>query len=347
MTKRVSITDVAREAEVTVGVVSRVLNDDPTLQVRPETRERVLAAARILNYTPNHAARAMRAGRSYVIGLAVHDISNPVYGGIILGAQKAATEAGYVLLLADVEALAQGDSTFRRAVNGGAIDGLLLLRAGTSADRRVLREAVPRIATVLVNDRSTTYASVALDDIAGARLATQHLIDLGHRKIGHLRLGGTARSGARLRGWREALHRAGITEDPRWILDADHLIETGYEAMRRLAALDELPTAVFVANVLAGIGAMSAARDAGLSVPGDISMIAYHDVPYAAHLVPALTTVAMPLHELGASGVSLLLERLAGAEPRHVVVHNPAPHLVIRGSTAPPNSRFSSRSRRA
>lgn len=339
MAKRVSITDVARAAEVTVGVVSRVLNADPTLQVRPETRERVLAAARSLDYTPSHAARAMRDGRSYAIGLAVHDISNPVYGGIIMGAQKAAARAGYVLLLADVEALAEGDSTFRRAIHGGAIDGLLLLRAGDSADRRVLREAANRIPTVLVNDRSTTYASVALDDVAGARLATQHLVDLGHRKIGHLRLGGTARSGARLRGWRDALHRAGITENPRWVVDAGHQMETGYHAMRQLLALDELPTAVFVANVLAGIGAMSAARDAGLSVPDDLSVIAYHDVPYAAHLVPSLTTVAMPLNELGASGIALLLERLAGAEPRHVVLRDPVPSLVLRGSTAAPRAR--------
>jgi LacI family transcriptional regulator len=347
MTKRVSITDVARAAEVTVGVVSRVLNADPTLQVRPETRERVLVAARSLDYTASHAARAMRGGRSYAIGLAVHDVSNPVYARIITGAQKAAAEAGYVLLLADVEALAQGDSTFRRAIHSGAIDGLLLLRAGNSADRRVLREATQRIPTVLVNDRSTTHASVALDDVAGARLATRHLIDLGHRQIGHLRIRGTSRSGARLRGWRDALHRAGITEDARWIVDAGHLMETGYDGMRRLIALGALPTAVFAANVLNGIGAMSAARDAGLSVPGDISMIAYHDVPYAAHLVPALTTVAMPLEQLGASGVALLLERLAGAEPRHVVLREPPPHLVIRDSTAPPRTRSRSGKRPA
>ena len=336
MAKRTSISDVAKAAGVTVGVVSRVLNGDPKLQVRAETRERVLAAARSLNYTPNHAARAMRAGRSNAIGLAVHDVSNPVYGGVILGAQKAATEAGYVLLLADAEALARGHSTFRQAVHGGAIDGLLLLRAGNTADRRVLREALPRIPTVLVNDHSTTHASVALDDTAGARIATQHLIDLGHRRIGHLRAGGTARSGARLRGWREALHGAGIEEDPRWILDAEHLLETGHSTMHRLAALDERPTAVFVANVLAGIGAMSAAREAGLAVPGDLSLIAFHDVPYADHLVPALSTVAMPLHEVGASGVALLLEQLSGGEPRHLVVDDPAPRLVLRGSTARP-----------
>lgn len=113
-------------------------------------------------------------------------------------------------------------------------------------------------------------------------------------------------------------------------------MDTGYEGMRQLLALDTLPTAVLVANVLAGIGAVTAVRDAGLSVPGDLSMIAYHDVPYAAHVVPALTTVQMPLDGLGASGVALLLERLAGADPRHVVVREPAPKLILRGSTAPP-----------
>jgi DNA-binding LacI/PurR family transcriptional regulator len=333
---KVSITDVARAAGVTAAVVSRVLNADPTLQVRSETRDRVLDAARRLDYTPSHAARAMRHGRSNSIGLAVHEISNPVYAEIIVGAQKAATDAGYVLLLADIDGLAKGDSAFRRAIYGGAIDGLLLQRAGTPSDRRILREAGSRIPTVLLNDRSTTLASVALDDAAGARVATQHLVDLGHTRIGHLRIGGTARSGARVRGWRDVLRKAGLAEHPEWIVDGGHTVESGYKGMTALAALPDRPTGIVAANVLAAIGAMTAAREAGLSVPGDLSVVAIHDVPYAAHLTPSLTTVAMPLRELGAAAVTLMLERLSGSDPRHVVVHDPAPALVLRGSTVGP-----------
>lgn len=331
---RVSITDVARRAGVTPAVVSRVLNDDPKLQVRAETRDRVLAAARELDYTPSHAARALRHSRAGALGLAVHDMSNPLYGEIILGAQRAAADAGFVLLLADVDGLARG--TFNRAVNGGAIDGLLLQRAGTAHDRTIIDTASARIPTVLLNDRSTTLASVALDDHAGTRIATQHLLDLGHTRIAHLKVGGTQRSGYRARGWRETLRRAGVTPDPAWLVPGGHTVDMGLEGMRTLLSVRPRPTAVVVGNVLAAIGALTAAREAGLRVPEDLSVTAFHDVLYAAHLAPTLTTVAMPLRELGAASVALLMERLAGKEPRQVVLRDPAPRLIPRESTAPP-----------
>jgi LacI family transcriptional regulator len=335
---RVGITAVAERAGVTPAVVSRVLNADPTLQVRAETRERVLAAARELDYTPSHAARALRHQRTGALGLAVHDVANPLYGEIILGAQRAAAKTGHVLLLADIDGLARGDETFRRTVHGGAIDGLLLQRAGTASDRKVITTASTRIPTVLLNDRSATHASVALDDAAGTRTATQHLLDLGHTRIGHLRVGGTQRSGQRVRGWREALARAGAEPDPRWLVDGGHTVESGLAGMRRLLAGADLPTAVVVGNVLAAIGALTAAREAGLRVPEDLSVVSFHDVLYAAHLMPPLTAVALPLRELGAAAVALLLERLEGAPPRQVVVRDPAPTLVRRGSTAPPRA---------
>jgi DNA-binding LacI/PurR family transcriptional regulator len=334
---RASISDVAREAGVTSGVVSRVLNADPTLQIRSATRDRVLAAARELDYVPSHAARALRHSQSNAIGLAVHDIANPVYSEIIVGAQRAAAEAGYVLLLADVDSIAHGDERFRRAVHGGAIDGLLLQRAGTGADRRVVQTASARIPTVLLNDRSVGLASVGLDDRGGTRLATQYLLDLGHTEIAHLRVGGTGRSGARVRGWRDTLAHAGLAARQEWVVDGGHTVDMGYAGMRELLAVPQLPTAVVVGNVLAAIGAMTAIRDAGLRVPGDLSVVALHDIVYAAHLAPALTTVTMPLRELGSMAVILLLEELAGGAPRHVVLKEPAPRLITRDSTAPPN----------
>lgn len=333
---RVSITDVARHAGVTPAVVSRVLNGDPKLQVRAETRDRVLAAARDLDYTPSHAARALRHNRAGALGLAVHDVANPLYGEIILGAQRAAAEAGHVLLLADIDGLARGEETFHRAVHGGAIDGLLLQRAGTPSDRKVITTASTRIPTVLLNDRSESLASVALDDAGGTRLATQHLVDLGHTRVAHLKVGGTQRSGQRVRGWRETLVRAGLPADPAWVVAGGHTVDSGLTGMRELLAVRPAPTGVVVGNVLAAIGALTAAREAGLRVPEDLSVIAFHDVTYAAHLVPSLTAVAMPMRELGAAAVSLLLERLGGAGPRHVVVREPEPRLVARGSTAPP-----------
>ncbi len=343
---KTSITDVAQAAAVTPAVVSRVLNGDPTLKVRAATRERVLAAALELDYTPSHAARALRRSRSNALGLAVHDMANPVYGEIIAGAQKAATDAGYVLLLADIEALARGDEAFRGVLHGGAIDGLLLQRAGTAADQKIVRAAKARVPTVLLNDRSTTLPSVALDDAAGTDLATQHLIELGHTRIGHLSVGGTSRSSARVRGWRAALTRAGLAADPDWLVDGGHTVSLGHDGMAAMLAgvpAAHRPTAFVVGNVLAAIGALTAVRAASLSVPDDLSLVALHHVVLAEHVTPPLTTVAMPLRELGSAAVTLLLQRLNadadGEQARGLVVRDPAPRLVVRGSSAPPRSR--------
>lgn len=338
---RASIADVARAAAVTPAVVSRVLNGDATLRVRAATRERVLAAARELDYAPSHAARALRRNRTNAFGLAVHDMANPLYSEIIAGAQKAATDRGCVLLLADIEALAGGDESFRGILNGGAIDGLLLQRAGTAADRKVARAASARVPTVLLNDRSTRLASVALDDAAGADLATRHLIELGHTRIGHLSVGGTSRSTARTRGWRRALSGAGLAADPRWVVDGGHTIALGYDGMRSLLAglsAAERPSGLVVGNVLAAVGALTATRHAGLTVPGDVSLVAIHDVAFAEHLVPALTTVAMPLREIGAAAVGLLGDLLDGGAVQQVVIGEPAPRLVRRGSAASPRT---------
>jgi LacI family transcriptional regulator len=152
-----------------------------------------------------------------------------------------------------------------------------------------------------------------------------------------------------VRGWRETLTRAGAEPDPAWVVAGGHTVDSGLAGMRELLAVPNLPTAVVVGNVLAAIGALTAAREAGLRVPEDLSVVAFHDVPYAAHLVPALTAVAMPLRELGAAAVTLLLERLEGAPPRQVVVrpHPPScdadpPHrrpAEVRAGHAPSRGR--------
>lgn len=331
---RANMTTVAREAGVTSAVVSRVLSGDTTLRIREETRQRVLAAVERLDYIPNHAARSLRRSRSGAIGLAVHDMSNPLYGEIVQGAQRAAAEAGCALLLADIDSLARGDAAARSTLRGGAIDGLLLQRAGTSEDRRILQAAGKHLPLVLVNDRSRSYASVAFDDVAGSRLATEHLIALGHRDIAHFSVSGTGRSTARAQGWRSAIRDAGLTPGP--LVSSAHTIDSGIVAMRELLAFPHRPTAVFVGNVLTSIGAMTAAKEAGLKIPEDLSIAAYHHLELAAHVTPGLTTVRMPMHEVGAESVQLLLDQLDGGAPRQVVVTDPAPELMVRGSTAPP-----------
>ena len=333
-----TVVDVARRAGVSLGVVSRVLNGDPALRVRDETRARVHEAAISLDYTPSSAARALRGAHAGVIGLAVHDASNPVYRDIIAGAQAAAVRGGSALLLADVTALATDDSVFRHIVASGAIDGLLLQRGATPADELIQRIADQSIPIVLLNEIASGLAgSVAVDDEQASRVATEHLIALGHRRIAILQVDGPAdRVDRRYRGWSTALDNACIPDSDRVMEHGGHLMDSGYRGMTRLLDRERPPTAVFAANALAGVGALAAARDAGVIVPVDLSIFALHDVFFAEYLSPPLSVVALPLRALGEHGVQQVLDRLDGATPRHELITETLPSLRLRGSTGPP-----------
>lgn len=332
-----TIADVGRRAGVTPSVVSRVLNGDPSLRVRPETRERVVAAAHELDYTPNHAARALRQSRVGTLGLAVHDVSNPVYAPLIAGAQRAASTHGYVLVLADVPELARDSQTFARVVGSGAIDGLLLLPAGVEADRVVEQAVSERLPAVVVNDRSLTLPSVELADRAAMSLATDHLLDLGHRDLAALRLDGAGhRSRHRTEGFERVVQGRGVPVPDERLLDGGHTVASGRAAMQGLLSQASPPTGVVAASVLAGVGALVAARDAGLDVPRDVSVVGVHDVFFAELLTPALTVVRLPLGRLGEVAVERLAGLIAGeaASKPQLLLDDPAPELVLRGSTA-------------
>ncbi|MFE7404958.1 LacI family DNA-binding transcriptional regulator [Isoptericola sp. NPDC057559] len=333
-----TIKDVARHAGVTHAVVSRILNGDTSLRVRPETRERVLAAAAELEYIPHHAAKALRESRAGAIGLAVHDLSNPVYGEVIKGAQEALSAHHSVLMLADAAELHRDAAAFRRFVASGAIDALLLLPAGDDSDAAIARDAAARIPTVLVNERSADYQSVSADEYAAGALAVEHLAGLGHRDIGLLHLDGATRRGSdRIDGHVAGLREHGLELDERWVLDGGHEPETGREALRELVARGPLPSAVVVHSVQAAVGVLLGAKGLGIQVPEELSIVGFHDMRFAAYLEPALTVVRLGLREMGAAAVETAMRLLDGqAVERHVKVTEPAPSLVVRGSTSPP-----------
>lgn len=333
-----TIKDVARHAGVTHAVVSRILNGDTTLRVRPETRARVLAAAAELEYIPHHAAKALRESRAGAIGLAVHDLSNPVYGEVIKGAQEALGAHHSVLMLADAAELHRDASAFRRFVASGAIDALLLLPAGDDSDTEIAREAAAKIPTVLVNERSADYQSVSADEWAAGALAVRHLTGLGHREIGLLHLDGTTRRGQdRIEGHVAGLRELGLELDPRWLRDGGHEPESGRRALLGLAEDGPLPTAVVVHSVQAAVGVLVAAKELGMELPRELSIVGFHDMRFAAYLEPSLTVVRMGLREMGAAAVETAM-RLLDGQPvdKHVQVTEPGPVLVARESTAPP-----------
>ncbi len=278
-----------------------------------------------------------------MIGLAVHDASNPVYSEIIAGAQAEATNAGYALMLSDVDALATDDERFKRFVSGGAIDGLLLQRAGTAADSLVSKIASGEVPTVLLNDHTRgAIGSVAVDDYTAARLAVSHLIELGHERIGLLQVDGPrSRAARRRKGWADALTAAGLEAPASRVFRGGHTAEAGYRGMSELLSAPAphtaaLPTAVFAANVLSAVGALSAAHDMGVRVPEDVSLVGLHDVFVADFLRPRLTVVKLPLFELGARAVTLLLSQMDNEPARHESIADPAPVMVVRESSAPP-----------
>jgi LacI family transcriptional regulator len=333
------MSDVAALARVDKAIVSRVVNDDKVLTIRPETRERVLTAIRELGYRRNMAARSLRTAKTGTIGLFIPDFANPVYAEIISGAESAALARGCVLMVGSSAVTGGKANDYLEALGEGRVDGLLLAGGPiTGAEQETL--ASLGLPWLLVNRRGrSTSRYVVLDDAGAAVTAVEHLLELGHRRIAHVGgLSGADTARRRRDGYRKALRQHGIDPEPDLMVTADYTPQGGAEATKALlAARRRRPTAIFVANVASAIGVLTAVRQAGLSVPDDISVVAVHDLPLAEYLVPALTTVRMPLRRLGARAAELLLTT-GPDEPVTEVVRDPL-ELVIRSSTTHPRPR--------
>lgn len=332
--RRVTLTDVAERAGVDKAVVSRVVNADPKLAIRPETRARVVAAIAELDYQPNATARSLRTARTRSIGLFIPDFSNPIYGEIMSGAEEAATAHGYALVTGSAAVEGRRTRQYLDLLGAGRVDGLLLAGGRiTPADRDSLDAGgVPWLSVNRRIPGSRRY--LVLDDEAAARLAVEHLVDLGHRRIAHIAGPDTADTARRRRkGWATALAAAGLEADPELVEPADYTPGGGGEAVERLLERAPAASAIFVANVASAIGVLAVLRWRGVRVPEQVSVVAVHDLPLAEYLSPALTTVAMPLRELGSRAVQVLLGGRAD-EAVGEVVREPI-HLVVRDSTAP------------
>ncbi len=338
-----TIKDVAQLAGVTPAVVSRLLSGDSRLRVRPETRARVAAAVAELGYTPNRAARALRRSRTGALGMALRHLTSPVYGEIFRGAEEEASRADHVLVVAELDALAADDRAFRRFTSGGVIDGVVIQRDGLATDEALTENLLlADLPFVVVNERvPPPLSGVALDDTRAARIATAHLIALGHIDIAHLEIGGpTTRSADRRAGWEQAMRHADLDPRADFAVEGGASPETGYRAMTELLASARPPSGIVAGTLQSAIGALTSIRHAGLRVPDDISIVAHHDAWFAEHVTPPLTVVRLPLRELGRRAVRLLLDRIEGQPARQEVVTSLTPELVHRGSTALPSNRL-------
>ena len=333
-TRRVTISDVAEVAGVSAGAVSRIINNDPTLNVRAETRDHVRRTIAKLGYSPNPQARGLRMARSGSIAMIVPEINSPAFAPIILGAQKAAREREYSMILGGIGEDGEDPGLAARLLARNRVDGFLV---STGEHEKEQFKALKGLnaPSVLVNRYlDDKHPHVILDDRSGARAIVEHLLSLGHKRIAFL--GGLRRylGKQRLAGYRDALAAAGIQADPQLAVESGYDREGGESGIAQLLSLRARPTAIFATNHLVAAGAMYGAQRRGLHVPGDLSVASFYDGPVAELLNPTVTSVLFPLDRLGYESVSLLVQLLLDMpvkSPRVVIAHE---RIVQRASTA-------------
>jgi LacI family transcriptional regulator len=329
-----NLKDVAKLAGVHTATASRALNERTASMVSEETVERVRQAADSLGYRVNLMARSLKTRRSHTIGMLVPDITNPLFPGMVRGAEDALHEAGYALVLADTDNDPEEERRHRDVMLERQVDGLLMATA-RRRDLAIDELIESEIPFVLVNrtvDRGRVSAVIP-DDHAGMALAVDHLYDLGHRMIAHVAGPSTTSSGARRSaGFLSAMSAFGLEPGP--VAEAaGFTIEAGLAAAGPIFEAPLRPTAIVAANDLVAIGVLDAAAGLGLSCPADFSLVGFNDMSFIDRLTPPLTTVRIDQYALGLRAGRLLLALIEDpAASRETVMI--APELVVRGSTA-------------
>ena len=321
--------DVARLAGVSTATVSRILNSPDA--GRPETRRRVAAAVKKLGYEPNVSARNLRVNRTATIIVVLPDINNPFFSFIVRGIEDVAHEQGFSVLLCNTDNDLQRELQYTKIIGRRGADGAIFLTARVSSPHILkMAERVPVVLACEYIDGAVSQVSI--DNVGAAMDATRHLIQLGHRRIAYVNgPPDVILSRDRLRGYTLALQQAGLPVLEELIAPGTFYLESGVEAARRLLGLPEPPTAVFCANDEMAIGFIRAAEAMGRRVPGDVAVVGFDDIRFAAFYRPALTTVAQPMYEIGRRAAQLLLDQVGGRAdgPQSIVL----PHrLVVRES---------------
>jgi len=327
----VTIRTVAEEAEVSPATVSRVFND--TAPVDPDTRERILRAADRLGYVPNAAARNLSLDRTHTFGVLLPFLTGEYFPEVIRGLDEAARAHDRLLMLSSSH---HSPEDLRRALGSmnGRIDGLVLMlpQLAPLTYEQQLPDDVP---VVLLNatPEGHDHSVLSIDNREGARLATRHLIDRGHERIGIITgemENGEARE--RLAGYRATLCAAGLPDRDQWVVEGDFNRSSGEAGVRTLMETTPPPTAVFGSNDYMAMGAVRALQDAGLAVPADVAVVGFDDVPSAEHFTPPLTTIDARMVDLGTEAVSLLME-LSEGETTGRCVRQLKPSLRVRASS--------------
>ena len=345
--RQVTLSDIAATLGVAPMTVSRVVNRNG--YVSEETRERVLQAVKTMNYRPNGVARNLKRRRTETVGLVLGDISNPYSAELANAVRERLWSSGYNLFICISEHSATEDITAFESLVDHNVDGIIVATRSNAEGDEQLRDIVDSHMPVVVIGRDFQYDGVdyvAADNLTGGFEATQHLIDLGHRRIGFIGADMKNRGSLkRLQGYLNALKAHDIEVDERLVTGRKEAVsgvpgysteKMGYEGMKRLLSLPKPPTAVFARNDFTAIGAMTAIKEAGLSIPKDIAIVGFDDIPMATHTSPPLTTVRQPMRLQGQLAAEMLLRRIDDDEvqKRHERILNC--ELIIRESTVLP-----------
>jgi DNA-binding LacI/PurR family transcriptional regulator len=330
--RRTTTHDVAARAGVSQPTVSLVLSGNPRARVAHDTRERVLQAARDLGYQPNMLARGLVQRRSYALGIIVPDLDNPFFTEVVSGAERVAAAAGYAVLLCDAREVSL--ARHLGALQARLVDGIVMEAAGVASLPEAVRAGLSNV--VLIDEPPGRWPGVASAAAEAGRLAAEHLLGLGHRRVAFI---GPATDSysfrMRERGFVGALRASGVELSSPRLRRASPSVAGGQAAMRELLAQAPRATAVFCANDLIALGALKACLTAGLEVPRQISLVGCDDIEMARVVTPELTTVMVPARGLGALAVRLLLRRLDGNRSRAVSPKTLPVQLVVRGTTGP------------
>jgi LacI family transcriptional regulator len=330
---RPTIYDVARLAGVSTATVSRALNG--TARIAPDTRAVIDAAVEELGYRPNTIARSLVTNSTHTIAFLLPDITNPFYAALASGIQRLALEREHTMLLCMTEGDPEQEEMYlellrSKQVDGALVDGLVLPPERIA---QFVHDGFP----IVCLDRDIDSKAVPLvqvDNRRGARLAVEHLLELGHTRIAHVTGAKTRIAEERSAGYRQALVDAGVEPDPRLVAEASFTERSGAAAARALVESGELFTAVFAANDLSAVGVLNALAAAGRAVPAAVSVVGIDDLPLSAFTAPPLTTVHQPAGQIARRATELLFDLIAGhdVQREHVLFE---PTLTIRDSTAP------------
>ena len=325
-----TIVEVARRAGVSKSTVSRVLNGVP---VSAGARLNVETAIKQLNYKPDAQARGLSLRRTNLVGVVVPEIACLFYGEILEGIATSLSETGFEMVLCTTENRRGRELALTTLLWSKRVDGLILVTPRELRHKR-LQEIRGRLPIVMVDGAADGFNSITVDNFNGGFMATEHLLGLGHTRIGVITGPDTKECQDRLRGYQEALAKHGCRYDGGLIRSGDYFFESGRRAMEELLRLDRPPTAVFAASDLMAIGALKVLEERGIAVPNEISVVGFDGLEAGRWTTPTLTTVSQPLRQLGTLGGSRIVELIADREPVVTRIKLDC-ELVVRRSSGP------------